>query len=41
MISVTGKFVFSVLLALSQYIVPYNEEQKEEILKTIKELALS
>ena len=33
MISVTGKFIFSVLLALSQYVVPYTAEQREEILK--------
>ena len=40
MISVTGKFVFSVLLALSQYIVPYTEEQKTKILKNYEEAGI-
>gem|GEM_PF-3606604 len=37
MISLTGKFIFSVLLALSQYIVPYTEAEKKDILKGYKE----
>ncbi len=37
MISLTGKFIFSVLLALSQYVVPYTEAEKKDILKGYEE----
>jgi len=36
MISLTGKFAFSILLALSQYVVPYTEEQKAAITEAYK-----